>query len=248
MRAWFKHFGVPLTLTTDRGTQFESDLFAELSKLIGFHRIRTTSYHPAANGKVERLHRTIKNSLKARKGDWLQALPIVEFAYKITPSSVTGCSPFQLVTGSSVAVPAHMLDNRPIKFNEQFVNNLSKHISELQFSSPNAVSDHLFEPCTMPANLRDCSHVWVRTDRVKRPLEAPYLGPFSVVKRHPKHFIVRIGDREDTISVDRLKPVILRKDANSESVLPVQPNPIPTSPPSANTRSKVKKTVTFKDI
>ena len=38
---WVSRFGVPLTLVTDQGRQFESALFSELSKLIGFHRPRT---------------------------------------------------------------------------------------------------------------------------------------------------------------------------------------------------------------
>lgn len=44
------------TLTSDRESQFESQLFAELDRLLGLHRIRTTTYHPQANGIAERFH------------------------------------------------------------------------------------------------------------------------------------------------------------------------------------------------
>ena len=43
---WVSRFGTPLELTTDRGKQFESELFHQLQKVIGFTRIRTTSYLP----------------------------------------------------------------------------------------------------------------------------------------------------------------------------------------------------------
>lgn len=43
---YVSRFGVPLIVTTDQGSQFESKLFSELGKLLGTHRIRTTSYHP----------------------------------------------------------------------------------------------------------------------------------------------------------------------------------------------------------
>lgn len=51
--SWIARFGVPSTVTTDRGTQFESLLWKHLMELLGSSRIRTTSYHPIANGMVE---------------------------------------------------------------------------------------------------------------------------------------------------------------------------------------------------
>ena len=60
---WIARFGTPSTITTDRGAQFESDLFAQLMRLLGSHRVRTTAYHPAANGLVERFHRQLKAGL-----------------------------------------------------------------------------------------------------------------------------------------------------------------------------------------
>ena len=70
-QSWISRFGVPLHVITDRGTQFESELFQELATLVGFHRLRTTAYHPQTNGMVERLHRTMKTAITARKQSWL---------------------------------------------------------------------------------------------------------------------------------------------------------------------------------
>ena len=50
---WISRYGVPSTITTDRGQQFESALWTQL-----------TSYHPIANGLVERLHRQLKSAVK----------------------------------------------------------------------------------------------------------------------------------------------------------------------------------------
>jgi len=52
-----------LTITTDQGRQFESQLFHSLAKMCGIHLSRTTPHHPAANGLVERLHCTLKAAL-----------------------------------------------------------------------------------------------------------------------------------------------------------------------------------------
>ena len=53
---WISRFGVPSSVTTDRGRQFESALWQRLIEILGCKRIRTTSYHPIANGIIERFH------------------------------------------------------------------------------------------------------------------------------------------------------------------------------------------------
>jgi transposase InsO family protein len=63
---WVSRFGVPATVTTDRGTQFTSSTWAALCSQLGMEHILTTAFHPQANGMVERVHRQIKDALRAR--------------------------------------------------------------------------------------------------------------------------------------------------------------------------------------
>ena len=53
---WVARFGVPSSVTTDRGWQFHSQLWTQL-------HLRTTVYHPISNGMVERFHRQLKFNL-----------------------------------------------------------------------------------------------------------------------------------------------------------------------------------------
>ena len=79
IHSWVSRFGVPSTVTTDRGRQFESALWNQLTQLLGCKRIRTTYYHPAANGLIERFHRQLKISLKSHPNPihWTESLPMV---------------------------------------------------------------------------------------------------------------------------------------------------------------------------
>jgi len=76
---WISRFGVPSTVTTDRGRQFESNLWEKLMQLLGSKRIRTTAYHPISNGLIERFHRQLKAALKSQPDptQWTDALPMV---------------------------------------------------------------------------------------------------------------------------------------------------------------------------
>ena len=62
---WISRIGVLSTITMDRGHHFESSLRQQLMQTLGSKRIRTTAYHPIANGLVEHFHCQLKAALKA---------------------------------------------------------------------------------------------------------------------------------------------------------------------------------------
>ena len=78
VRQRITRWGVPDIITSDCGSQFASDLWLEVCRFMGIARDPTTSYHPQHNGKVERMHRCLKNSLCVRllgRANWLAELP-----------------------------------------------------------------------------------------------------------------------------------------------------------------------------
>ena len=58
----------------------------------------------------------------------------------------------------------------------------------------------------MNPRLEDATFVFVRRDASHGPLQTPYTGPYRVLERHEKHYKIQCGVREETVSVDRLKP------------------------------------------
>ena len=51
--------------------------------------------------------------------------------------------------------------------------------------------------------------MWIRIDRVKRPLEAPYQGPYKIQQRHGAAYHLLVKGKIRMISLDRLKPARL---------------------------------------
>lgn len=109
----FSRVGVVEEILTDQGTNFTSQLFAELYRLLHVKAVRTSPYHPQTDGLVERFNRTLKDMLKktvAEEGkDWDKLLPYLLFAYREVPQSSTGFSPFELMYGRAVRRPVDVL-------------------------------------------------------------------------------------------------------------------------------------------
>jgi hypothetical protein len=63
LTGWISRFGCPQTINTDQGRQLESHLFQSLARMCGIQLARMTAHHPAANGLVERFHRTLKAAI-----------------------------------------------------------------------------------------------------------------------------------------------------------------------------------------
>ena len=64
----------------------------------------------------------------------------------------------------------------------------------------------------VPDQLQTCDKVWIRIDRVQKLLEAPYSGPYMVLERTPKYFLIETNSNTHTqVSIDRLKPYIENK-------------------------------------
>ena len=210
---WVARFGVPDVITSDRGSQFISELWSTMSQLLGTQLNQTTAYHPQSNGFIERLHRTLKATLKARitGPDWLDELPWTLLGIRSTPKEDMGASPAEMVYGSTLTVPGDFLPQSVATPVPDHLRQLREKVESLK---PTPTSAHGAEHIkfNVPLSLKDAQYVYVRRDGKSTPLQPPYDGPYRVLERGPKHFKMQLGSREDVISVDRLKIAITEGD------------------------------------
>jgi len=101
--------GTVSKLITDQGLAFMSKFISETCKILGVHKIHTTSYHPKSNGILERWHRSLHTGMShyinASHTNWDVVVPFYLMAYRATPNRVTKFSPFYLLYGREMPLP-----------------------------------------------------------------------------------------------------------------------------------------------
>ncbi|GFW56435.1 hypothetical protein TNCV_2089421 [Trichonephila clavipes] len=234
--SWVSRFGTPAILTTDRGRQFESSLFKALSKLLGVQKCRTTGYHFQANGMIEELHRPLKSAIKCHATElWTEVLPIILLGLRASLKEDILCTPAELVFGTTIRLPGEMFDSS--KPDDDVVNFVSKFKSHMQSLHPKPPKHHDKRPVFIHPGLLEATHVFLRRDMLRRPLQQPYDGPFKVLQRKDKVFFLDINGKRVSVSIDRCKPAFFLNtedfqlpQTKNETPATVEPNATASTP------------------
>jgi transposase InsO family protein len=97
-REIWKYHGLPADIVSDRDSRFTSAVWKEFLQLSGIRSRMSTAFHPQTDGQTERLNQTIEAYLRSfvnyEQDDWVNLLPMAEFAYNNSVTTATGLSPF----------------------------------------------------------------------------------------------------------------------------------------------------------
>ena len=106
---WTSRHGCPMTFQSDNGTAFVGELTKELMRRSQVAQSHSTTYHPQANGLVERQKRTFVSMLRVYCSRYMtncnSYLPQVMGAYNSTQHSTNGVSPHMMLTGHEKSLP-----------------------------------------------------------------------------------------------------------------------------------------------
>jgi transposase InsO family protein len=102
-KEWVAHHWLPDTIISDRGSQFVSEFWTELTHTFGIRRDLSTAEHPQTDGATERMNSAVETMLRQfvnwEQNDWALHLPAIQIAIKGRDSASTGVSPFFLQHG-----------------------------------------------------------------------------------------------------------------------------------------------------
>eukprot|EP00731_Ephydatia_muelleri_P015004 Em0008g724a len=207
----FCQYGFPEQLHSDQGPQFESEVIAEMCKTMGIHKTRTTPYHPACNGEIERFNKTLcdilATALDGCHFTWDRHVKLACFAYNTSVHASTGYTPFYLMHGYDSRLPVDILCGtfqQDDMSHCEYVANLQKRLG------------HVFEKIHGEKfNTGDL--VWLWNPAVPRKkgynckkLHRVWQGPFEVIKRlsDVTYRIQHTAKRRQrqVVHFDRLKP------------------------------------------
>ncbi|KAJ0460950.1 putative nucleotidyltransferase, Ribonuclease H [Helianthus annuus] len=101
--------GVPVTIVSDRDTQFTSNFLRDFQEQMGTKLLISTAYHPQTDVQSERTIQTLEDMLRACiidfNNSWDAYLPLVEFSYNNSYHSSIGRAPYEMLYGRKCRTP-----------------------------------------------------------------------------------------------------------------------------------------------
>jgi len=204
----YRLHGAPQFIVSDRGTQFVSAFWKELSRRMGTTLKASTAFHPQTDGQTEIFNAGLEQYLRSfcsfYQDDWASWLPLAEFAANNQTSETTGLSPFFANYGWHPVIgtePTH--DPTTAKTPQQqreFLNatNVANRIqrvherarafmAEAQERHADYADRHRSDAGTFQVG----DLVWVNTKNLKtrRPsekLDDKWQGPYNIISAYPR--------------------------------------------------------------
>jgi hypothetical protein len=194
----FKYHGLPDNIVTDRGTQFTSRFTASLLALCDIQGNKSTAFHPQSDGQTERVNQVLEQYLRIfcdhQQDNWLDLLPLAEFAYNNARHSSTRMSPFFANYGLHPRCTLRVMPTPPGGSPNPSAEDLARKYraihdqakAELQRAQTKYKETydarHKETPPFGPGDLVWLSRKHISTTRPSSKLDVKRLGPFKILE------------------------------------------------------------------
>ena len=194
---WNSH-GMPLQITTDRGTEFTNAFSKSLCNIIGTRHTKSSSYHPQTDGQTERMNRVLEDMLRhyitPKMDNWDDMLPVLEFAINNSYQDSIKDTPFYANYGKHPRVPDDIKREGKPSRNPQaydFIGNIEKTILKAKTCLENAQHHQKkhYDAKHRELQFKVGDKVWLSSKNIPiatigtQKLYPLWLGPFPVTQK-----------------------------------------------------------------
>jgi hypothetical protein len=223
-KEFFSRYGVPTFLHSDQGSNFESVLFAEVCKLLGIDKTRTTPFHPQSDGQSERNIKTLGRMIAMSADEqsmWDEYLPFLSMAYRATPHAGIGLTPNFMMFGREISMPVDIMMGACPGQEMSHVLYVQKLQSRLEYAYSMARKElkvcaerqsKLYNKKTHGDGFEKGQLVWFlnkqRRKGISPKLQPKWRGPCVLLKMHSSVVVeIQVSARKTTtVHTDLLKP------------------------------------------
>jgi len=194
----FAKHGTPTDIVSDWGKHFISHFWRSLCQLLGIKANLSTAYHPETDGQTEWVNQVLEQYLRVyinyQQDNWVNLLPLAEFAYNNTSHSATMVTPFFANKGFNpklevslepvVSDTAHQVATDLKELHRYLRDQISRALKQYEVHSASRCIP------IPPFNVGDT--VWldawnIRTTCPSKKLDHRFLGPFPIVEKVSSH-------------------------------------------------------------
>ena len=218
-RVWSLH-GTPETIISDRGTQFVSGIWRQLSKRLGTTLKPSSAHHPETDGQTEisnaAMEVYLRNYTSYLQDDWSDWLPFAEFAVNNATSESIGISPFFANYGYHPRLgvepivgplpPMTPQQRKEYLSGEAIADKFDRITKQIRTAMAEAQEKQAFyanQKRIEAPPYRVGDYVFIttknlRTDRPSRKLDTKREGPFRIVKTYRSTVALDMGNSRVT--------------------------------------------------
>ena len=187
--------GIPKGITSDRGGQFNSKFWSEVSRELNIKLHLSTAFHPQTDGQTEVTNKAVEKHLRAycnyQQDNWDELLSMAEFSYNNAYHTAIKTTPFYANIGRHPSFDLkQQISHFKVPAARKLVANMTSVWKWIRHNICTANKKYAeyanLKRKDMPTKVKVGDKVWlnsknIKTQRLSAKLDHKFLGPFKVM-------------------------------------------------------------------